>query len=93
MAYIHAPGSEQIQKLVAMGILPGAPINLIQRFPSYVFQVRQTQYAVDREIADAIYVRLVEDEAVAGMGVQPRMRKGWGGRFARRLGSWWSNRD
>ena len=68
-------------------------ISLIQSFPSYAFQVRQTQFAVDREIADAIYVRLVEDEAVDGVGMQPRMRKGWGGRFARRLGSWWSNRD
>ncbi len=45
-----------------MGILPGAPLSLIQSFPSYVFQVRQTQFAVDKEIADAIYVRLVEEK-------------------------------
>ncbi len=45
---------------MSMGILPGAPIGLVQRFPSYVFQVRQEQFAVDREIADSIYVRLIE---------------------------------
>ena len=89
VAYIYAPESEQIQKLVAMGILPGAPISLIQSFPSYVFQVRQTQYAVDKEIADIIYVRLVEDEAVAGVGTRPPcIRKGWRGG----LGRWWARR-
>ncbi len=57
VAYIYSPESSQLQKLMAMGILPGAPITLIQSFPSYVFQARQTQFAVDKEIADAIYVR------------------------------------
>ncbi len=65
VAYIYAPESSQLQKLMAMGILPGAPISLIQSFPSYVFQVHQTQFAVDKEIADAIYVRLVEAEAIS----------------------------
>ncbi len=37
VAYIYAPESSQLQKLMAMGILPGAPISLIQSFPSYVF--------------------------------------------------------
>ena len=59
VAYIYAPESSQLQKLMAMGILPGAPINLIQSFPSYVFQAGQTQFAVDSEIADAIYIRLI----------------------------------
>jgi DtxR family Mn-dependent transcriptional regulator len=60
VAYIYAPESGRLQKLMAMGMLPGAPISLIQSFPSYVFQVRQTQFAVDKEIAETIYVRLVE---------------------------------
>ena len=62
VAYVHAPESNQLQKLMAMGILPGAPISLIQSFPSYVFKIGQGQFAVDKEIADAIYVRLVEQE-------------------------------
>ncbi len=65
VAYVHAPESNKLQKLMAMGILPGAPISSIQNFPSYVFQVGQTQFAVDREIAEAIYVRLVEPETVS----------------------------
>jgi len=62
VAYLHAPEADKLQKLMAMGILPGAPINLIQTFPSYVFQVHETQFAVDKEIADAIYVRLTEEK-------------------------------
>ncbi len=62
VAYIYSTESGQLQKLTAMGILPGAPISLIQNFPSYVFQVRQTQFVVDKEIADTTYVRLVEEK-------------------------------
>ena len=81
VAYIYAPQSSKLQKLMAMGILPGAPISLIQSFPSYVFQARQTQFAVDKEIADAIYVRLVEQKT-------PRRHKQRRGRLARRFGLW-----
>lgn len=86
VAYIYAPESSQLQKLLAMGILPGAPIRLIQSFPSYVFQVGQTQFAVDREIADAIYVRLVEDETASEI-VEPHRHRRRAGQFWR-LGSW-----
>ena len=89
IAYIYAPESNKLQKLMAMGILPEAPISLIQSFPSYVFQVRQTQFAVDKEIADAIYVRLVEREIInkADEG-QPHGRR-WRRRLGR-FGRWWS---
>lgn len=45
-----------LQKLIAMGILPGMPITLLRGSPSYLFEVDQTRYAVDREIANHIYV-------------------------------------
>jgi len=58
IAYIQSRQSEEIQKLMAIGILPGTSIGLIRSYPSYVFQVGNTQYAVDRNIANEIYVRL-----------------------------------
>ncbi len=89
VAYIYALESDKLQKLMAMGILPGAPISLIQSFPSYVFQARQTQFAVDKEIADAIYVRLVEEETTSQTGEKPphshRRRRG---RLASGFGLW-----
>ena len=47
-----------LRKLMSMGILPGTRIKLIQKFPSYVFQVGYTQVAVDREIASVISVNV-----------------------------------
>lgn len=58
ISYIQSRRSEEIQKLMAIGILPGTSIGLIRRYPSYVFQVGNTQYAVDKNIANEIYVRL-----------------------------------
>ncbi|MBM3241438.1 metal-dependent transcriptional regulator [Candidatus Poribacteria bacterium] len=58
IAYVQSRQSQEIQKLMAIGILPGTPIHLIRRFPSYVFEIGNTQYAVDRNIANEIYVRL-----------------------------------
>lgn len=45
-----------LQKLMSMGILPGMPVTLLRRSPSYLFEVDQTRYAVDCEIANHIYV-------------------------------------
>jgi len=89
IAYVYAPESRKLQKLIAMGILPGAPLSLIQGFPSYVFQAGQTQFAVDKEIADAIYVRLVEAETTTKAGEKPPHRQRWGrDRLKRCFGLW-----
>jgi Fe2+ transport system protein FeoA len=47
----------QMRKLMAMGILPGTHIQLLRRFPSFVFQVDYSQFTVDRELALSILVR------------------------------------
>lgn len=57
VAYLATKDNRKVQKLVAMGILPGADIKVIRRFPSYVFQVGYSQFAVDRPLAEVIYVR------------------------------------
>ena len=57
VAYLATKDNRKVQKLVAMGILPGANIKVIRQFPSYVFQVGYSQFAVDRPLAEVIYVR------------------------------------
>ena len=95
VAYIYAPETDKLHKLMAMGILPGASVKLLQDFPSYVFAAGETQFAVDKEIAEAIYVRMVEEAVppMAGRGnckgrqqrkMMQRPRKGRKGR--RRFG-------
>jgi len=60
VAYLHAKDSTKMQKLISMGALPGVSITLLTRFPSVVFQIGQSQFAVDEEIAKAIYVRVIK---------------------------------
>ena len=43
-------------KLMAMGVLPGEPIALNQRYPAYVFRLGHAQFTVDREIAAGVRV-------------------------------------
>jgi DtxR family Mn-dependent transcriptional regulator len=58
IAYLRTKESKELQKLMAMGMLPGTSIHLIRSFPSYVFRMGYTQFAVDRQIAHEIFVRL-----------------------------------
>lgn len=48
----------KIKKFMAMGILPGMPIELIQKYPSYLFQVGYTQVTMDDKTARDIEVVL-----------------------------------
>ncbi len=59
IAYLHSKDPANLNKLISMGILPGMAVSLLQKFPSYVFQVSQTQFAVDKDLARDIYVRLI----------------------------------
>jgi DtxR family Mn-dependent transcriptional regulator len=60
VAYLQAKDKDQMQKLISMGALPGVAVTLLQRFPSYVFQIGESQFAIDRELAQSIYVRLIK---------------------------------
>jgi DtxR family Mn-dependent transcriptional regulator len=57
IAYLATNNRARLSKLMAMGALPGLSITMVQKFPSYVFQVGQSQFAVDKEVAEGIYVR------------------------------------
>ena len=43
-------------KLMSLGVMPGATVHLLQRFPSYVIRIGHTQLALDKETATAILV-------------------------------------
>lgn len=58
IAYLATNDEGRLHKLMAMGALPGLRIAMIRKSPSYVFQVGQSQFAVDKELAEGIYVRL-----------------------------------
>jgi DtxR family transcriptional regulator, Mn-dependent transcriptional regulator len=54
VAYLRTRDGRDVQKLMALGVLPGVPI---RQFPSYVFQLGYSQFTVDRELAEKIHVR------------------------------------
>ncbi|WDV45272.1 FeoA family protein [Clostridiaceae bacterium M8S5] len=47
-----------LRKLMAMGVLPGIKLIVLQRFPSFLFQVGYTKVAVDKDIASMILVSI-----------------------------------
>jgi len=49
----------RISKLNSLGIAAGSVIKLVQKTPSFVFQIDETTVALDPEIAKEIYVRKV----------------------------------
>jgi len=57
IAYIQTEDSKKMQKLMAMGVLPGNRINLTQSFPSYIFRVGFSEFAIDTAMAKEIFVR------------------------------------
>lgn len=44
------------QKLLALGVAPGARVKVLQRFPAYVLQIGFTQIAIDHHLARAVRV-------------------------------------
>lgn len=58
VAVLKTEDESVIRKLMALGISPGIPITLEQRFPSYIIKVGRTRAALDRETAETIYLKL-----------------------------------
>ena len=58
IAYIKNSKARVINKLMAMGVIPGLTIQLIKRTPAYLFQMGESQFAIDRDLASRIYIRL-----------------------------------
>lgn len=57
IAYIQTDDNKKMQKLMAMGVLPGNKIVLAQSFPSYIFRVGYSEFAIDTNLAREIFVR------------------------------------
>ncbi len=51
---------DRMDRLAALGVIPGSTIRLHQRSPSFVVEVGETTIALDPEIASEIYVKPVE---------------------------------
>ena len=61
IAYIHTRDDSKLQKMMAIGVIPGMKIRLMQSFPSFLFELGNSQFAVDESIAKEIFVRLMNE--------------------------------
>lgn len=59
ISHLETQDHGALQKIIAIGALPNTDIKLVQKFPSYVFQVGKSQFAIDKELASCIYVRAI----------------------------------
>jgi Fe2+ transport system protein FeoA len=51
-------GDGRADRLAALGVTPGAPVEVLQVFPGVVFRCEETELAVERDVANAIIVEL-----------------------------------
>lgn len=58
IAYIQLKNAQRLQKLMAMGVLPGVNVRVLRDYPAVVFEAGYSQFAIDEDIAADIYVRI-----------------------------------
>lgn len=57
VAYIATRDHHRLDRLGALGVLPGTRLRLHQRRPAFIIFLGETQLALDREVAGEIFVR------------------------------------
>ena len=81
--YIQPKNHDRMHRLTSFGITPGTVLELHQRLPTYCVHYEGTELALDRDVAEDIFVVPLEDET---QDVTPRprggrrRRRGWFGR-------------
>lgn len=58
IVFIRTNKEQVSNKLIAMGVLPGLSVQLLRKTPSYLFKMGESQFAIDKNLAEKIQVRL-----------------------------------
>lgn len=62
VAYLTAEDPARLHKLSSFGVMPGSVVELLQNFPSLIVRIDETQLALEKKVADNIYVRRTRSE-------------------------------
>lgn len=62
IAFVKTPDAGGMDKLTAMGILPGQAVKLLKKTPAHLVQLGESQFAMDKGLAGRIHVRLGRGE-------------------------------
>jgi DtxR family Mn-dependent transcriptional regulator len=60
IVFIAPKFHDRMDRLAALGVIPGSEIRLHQRSPSFVVEVGETTIALDPELAREVYVKRIE---------------------------------
>lgn len=63
VAAVRTDDPEILDRLMAMMVYPGSRIRVVQTSPAHVFEIGRSRFALDRELASAVTVRLIPSEA------------------------------
>jgi Fe2+ transport system protein FeoA len=53
---VRSHDETRVYRLFALGVTPGATVDVLQTFPAVVFMCDQTELAIERGVADVILV-------------------------------------
>lgn len=67
---VRADRGGRSDRLLALGVTPGAKVTMLQRFPGIVFLCDQTELAVERGVADGILIKRHEQISVGSQQVK-----------------------
>lgn len=56
---IDTGNKSTLNKIMALGILPGVRVTMIQKFPTFVFQVGNTRVTADEQMVNTIMVQKI----------------------------------
>ena len=60
---VRASTGGRADRLLALGVTPGASVSVLQTFPGVVFLCDQTELAIERSVAGSILVRIEESRS------------------------------
>ncbi len=61
IAYIRPKSHARLHRLASFGIVPGAIVELHQRSPAFCVKLEETELAVERDVAEDIFVSKLDD--------------------------------
>lgn len=61
VAYLQLQHHPELHRLMALGLVPGADIQLHQTYPAFVVNLGETQVALEESVAGRIFVRRVQN--------------------------------
>ena len=59
--HVAAHRGGRVDRLLALGVTPGASIVVLQTSPGIVFLCDQTELAIERSVAESILVKVAEE--------------------------------